>query len=255
MKKQTTKLQFSQVDLKTPGIRKAVEKAEKAVGKADEAKARLPSKKLRTKKAAAEAEGAKLRFGKKEITEEIKRPAAVKQKIIMKGAGVSASAKAHKEVSKYEDDNVGVKAANESAGVAEVAAQTADTVRYSHKMRNYKQAFKLEANADKANIKALYQKRLAENPRAAANPISRWRQKQAVKREYAAIKAGQASAGTAAASAVGRGAAATSAGKAVKETKDAGAIAAGFLKKHSPILLAIGSVAMVIVLISGSLSS
>ena len=165
MKKQTTKLRFSDADLGNPDIRKAADKAEKAVNKADEAKARLPSgTKLRTKKASAEAEGAKLRFGKKEITEEIKRPTAVKQKIIMKGAAVSASAKAHKEVAEYEDDNVGVQAVNETEGAAEAAAQTADTVRYSHKMRNYKQAAKLEAKADKANIEALYRKRMAENP-------------------------------------------------------------------------------------------
>ena len=253
MKKQTTKLRFSEADLESPGTRKA---AEKAVEKADEAKARLPSgTKLRTKKASAEAEGAKLRFGKKEITEEIKRPTALKQKIIMKGAVVSASAKTHKKVAEHEDDNVGVQAVNETEGAAEAAAQTADTVRYSHKVRGYKQAVKLEAKADKANIEALYQKRMAENPQAAANPISRWRQKQAVKKEYAAIKAGQASAGTAAASSVGGGGAAASAGKAVKETKDVGKIAIGFFKKNSHILLVIGSLAMIIFLVAGSLSS
>ena len=256
MKKQTTKLRFSDADLGNPDIWKAADKAEKAVNKADEAKARLPSgTKLRTKKASAEAEGAKLRFGKKEITEEIKRPTAVKQKIIMKGAAVSASAKAHKEVAEYEDDNVGVQAVNETEGAAEAAAQTADTVRYSHKMRNYKQAAKLEAKADKANIEALYRKRMAENPQAAANPISRWRQRQAVKKEYAAIKAGQASAGTAAASSVSGSTAAASAGKAVKETKDVGAIAANFFRQHSHLLLVIGSLALVIFLIAGSLSS
>ena len=253
MKKQTTKLRFSEADLESPGTRKA---AEKAVEKANEAKARLPSgTKLRTKKASAEAEGAKLRFGKKEITEEIKRPTAVKQKIIMKGAAVSASAKAHKEVAEYEDDNVGVQAVNETEGAAEAAAQTADTVRYSHKMRNYKQAAKLEAKADKANIEALYRKRMAENPQAAANPISRWRQRQAVKKEYAAIKVGQASAGTAAASSVSGSTAAASAGKAVKETKDVGAIAANFFRQHSHLLLVIGSLALVIFLVAGSLSS
>ncbi|MBR3164654.1 MAG: C40 family peptidase [Lachnospiraceae bacterium] len=96
---------------------------------------------------------------------------------------------------------------------------------------------------------------MAENPQAAANPISRWRQKQAVKKEYAAIKAGQASAGTAAASSVGGGGAAASAGKAVKETKDVGKIAIGFFKKNSHILLVIGSLAMIIFLVAGSLSS
>jgi len=256
MKKQTTKLRFSEADLESPDTRKSAEKAEKAVEKADEAKARLPSgTKLRSKKASAEAEGAKLRFGKKEITEEIKRPTAVKQKIIMKGAVVSASAKTHKKVAEHEDDNVGVQAVNETEGAAEAAAQTVDTVRYSHKVRGYKQAVKLEAKADKANIEALYQKRMAENPQAAANPISRWRQKQAVKKEYAAIKAGQASAGTAAASSVGGGGAAASAGKAVKETKDVGKIAIGFFKKNSHILLVIGSLAMIIFLVAGSLSS
>ena len=256
MKKQTTKLRFSEADLESPDTRKAAEKAEKAVEKADVAKARLPSgTKLRSKKASAEAEGAKLRFGKKEITEEIKRPIAVKQKIIMKGAVVSASAKTHKKVAEHEDDNVGVQAVNETEGAAEAAAQTVDTVRYSHKVRGYKQAVKLEAKADKANIEALYQKRMAENPQAAANPISRWRQKQAVKKEYAAIKAGQASAGTAAASSVGGGGAAASAGKAVKETKDVGKIAIGFFKKNSHILLVIGSLALVIFLVAGSLSS
>lgn len=256
MKKKTTKLRFSEADLESPDIRKAAEKAEKAVEKADEAKARLPSgTKLRTKKASAEAEGAKLRFGKKEIAEEIKRPTAVKQKIIMKGAAVSASAKAHKEVSEYEDDNVGVQAVNETEGAAEAAAQTADTVRYSHKVRNYKQAVKLEAKADRANIEALYRKRMAENPQAAANPISRWRQKQAVKKEYAALKAGQASAGTAAASSVSGGTAAASAGKAVKGTKDVGTIAANFFKQHSHILIVFGCLALVIFLVAGSLSS
>ena len=255
MKKQTTKLHFTGEDLRNETVKKAAEKADKAVGKADEAKARLPGRKLRTKKASAEAEGAKLRFGKKEIVEEVKAPTALKQKIIMKGAAVSASAKAHEAVSEYEDDNVGVEAANKVEGAAEAATQTADTVRYSHKLKSYKQAAKLEAKADKANIEALYQKRMAENPQAATNPISRWRQKQAVKKEYAAIKAGQASGGTAAASSVGGSKAAASAGKAAKKGKDIGTVATEFVKQHSHILLVIGSLALVIILISGSLSS
>lgn len=69
MKKQTTRLRFSDTDLENEAVKKAAEKAEKAAGRADEAKARLPSSKLRTKKASTEAEGAKLRFGKKEIVD------------------------------------------------------------------------------------------------------------------------------------------------------------------------------------------
>jgi hypothetical protein len=172
MKKQTTKLHFTGEDLRNESVKKAAEKAEKAAGKADEAKARLPSRKLRTKKASAEAEGAKLRFGKKEIVEEVKAPTALKQKVIMKGAVFSARAKVHQEVAEHEDDNVGVQAVNETEGAAETAAQTADTVRYSHKLKAYKQAAKLESRADKANIEALYKKRMTENPQSATNPTS-----------------------------------------------------------------------------------
>ena len=155
----------------------------------------------------------------------------------MKGAVFSATAKAHQEVAEHEDDNVGVQAVNETEGAVETAAQTADTVRYSHKLKADKQAAKLESRADKANIEALYKKRMAENPQAATNPISRWRQKQAVKKEYAAIKAGHASAGTAAASSVGSSGAAAGAGKAVKETKDIGTVFSEGREMRSSVLL------------------
>ena len=168
-----TKLHFTGEDLRNESVKKAAEKAEKAAGKADEAKARLPSRKLRTKKASAEAEGAKLRFGKKEIAEEVKTPTALKQKVIMKGAVFSATAKAHQEVAEHEDDNVGVQAVNETEGAVETAAQTADTVRYSHKLKADKQAAKLESRADKANIEALYKKRMAERIRSRGGGRSR----------------------------------------------------------------------------------
>ena len=254
MKKQTTRLSFTGDDLKNEAVKKAAEKAEKTADRADEAKARLPSRKLRTKKTSAQAEGAKLRFGRKEIVEEVKAPTALRQKLFIKGIVTAAAAKAHRPVAAYEDDNVGVQAVNETAQAAENAAQTVDTVRYSGKLRSYRRAVKLEAKADKANIKALYQKRMAENPQAATNPISRWRQKQAVKREYAAIKAGQASGGTAAASSVS-GSKAARAEKTTKKAKDIGTAATEFVKRHSNILLVVGVLAMVIVLISGSLSS
>ncbi|MCD8382350.1 MAG: NlpC/P60 family protein [Clostridiales bacterium] len=60
---------------------------------------------------------------------------------------------------------------------------------YSRKVKAYDKAAKLERKADKANIEALFQQELAENPGAASNPFSRWRQKQQIKKEYAAAKA------------------------------------------------------------------
>ena len=257
MKKHTTKLHFSDADLADTKVRKAAEKAEKAVDKADAAKARLPSDKLRSKRISTEAEGAKLRFGKKEIiTEEVKKPKAVGKKAAAKGTAATASGTVHKKAAEYEDDNVGVQAANETTGAAEAAVQTGDTVRYSHKLKTYNRAAKLETKADKANVEALYRKSVKDNPEAASNPISRWRQKQAIRKEYAAIKAGQGTAGTAASSAVGGSAgAAKTAGKAVKEGKDIGTLAVNFVKSHSHVLLIVGGLLMVILIVAGSISS
>ena len=258
MQTKTTKLRFSPDDLADTKVRRAAEKAEKAVEKADAAKARLPSKKLRTKTTTAQAQGEKLRFGKKEIVveETVKKPAAIGKKAAAKGAAASVSGAVHKQASEYQDDNVGVQAVNETTGAAEAAVQTGDTLRYSHKLKNYHHAEKLEARADKANVEALFQKEASKNPGAASNPFSRWRQKQAIRKEYAAMKAGKESAGTAASHAVGKGAeAAKSAGKAVKEGKSIGSCAVNFVKSHGHVLLMLGGLLLVILIVAGSISS
>ena len=258
MQTKTTKLRFSPDDLADAKVRRAAEKAEKAVEKADAAKARLPSKKLRTKTTTAQAQGEKLRFGKKEIVveETVKKPAAIGKKAAAKGAAASVSGAVHKQASEYQDDNVGVQAVNETTGAAEAAVQTGDTLRYSHKLKNYHHAEKLEARADKANVEALFQKEASKNPGAASNPFSRWRQKQAIRKEYAAMKAGKESAGTAASHAVGGGAkAAQGAGKAVKEGKNIGTWAVNFAKSHGHVFLVLGGLLLVILIVAGSISS
>ena len=246
MQTKTTKLRFSPDDLADAKVRRAAEKAEKAVEKADAAKARLPSKKLRTKTTTAQAQGEKLRFGKKEIVveETVKKPAVIGKKAAVKGAAASVSGTVHKQASEYQDDNVGVQAVNETTGAAEAAVQTGDTLRYSHKLKNYHHAEKLEARADKANVEALFQKE------------ARWRQKQAIRKEYAAMKAGKESAGTAASHAVGGGAkAAQGAGKAVKEGMNIGTWAVNFVKSHGHVLLVLGGLLLVILIVAGSISS
>jgi len=258
MQTKTTKLRFSPDDLADAKVRRAAEKAEKAVEKADAAKARLPSKKLRTKTTTAQAQGEKLRFGKKEIVveETVKKPAAIGKKAAAKGAAASVSGAVHKQASEYQDDNVGVQAVNETTGAAEAAVQTGDTLRYSHKLKNYHHAEKLEARADKANVEALFQKEASKNPGAASNPFSRWRQKQAIRKEYAAMKAGKESAGTAASHAVSGGAkAAQGAGKAAKEGKNIGTWAVNVVKSHGHVLLALGGLLLVILIVAGSISS
>lgn len=97
-------------------------------------------------------------------------------------------------MSEYEDDNIGVQAVQETTKAVESTAYTVDHAVYSHKLKSYDKAEKLVEKSDKANVNALYEKFKKDNPDAASNPISRWKQKQAIKKEYAAAKAGKGTA-------------------------------------------------------------
>lgn len=79
----------------------------------------------------------------------------------------------HHEIAENEDDNVGVQAAHQSEEFAEGAARTVSNVRYGHKLKAYQKAARLDRKADKANVEALYQQAVADNPEIASNPISR----------------------------------------------------------------------------------
>ena len=259
MKNKTTRVRFSKEDLALDNVQKAAEKAEKAADKADKAKARLPSQKkaaskLRTKKISAEAESAKLRFGTAEVSpvnlEGPKRPLAAVHK-----AGMTVSASAHAKTAEYENDNVGVEALNETEGMAETTGRTVQNLHYSRKLRQYEKAEKLEAKADRANVDAMAEKAKAEDPASSTNPLSRWRQKQAIKQEYAAAKAGSSAAGGArsaegAAQATERGFAGIK-----KKAKDLGEKAFIAVKENPHIILIGGILAIIILVISSSLSS
>ena len=267
MKNKTTRVRFSKEDLALDDVQKSAEKAEKAVDKADKAKARLPSQKkaaskLRAKKISAEAESAKLRFGTAEVSpvelEGPKRPLSSVRK-----AGTAVSASAHAKTAEYENDNVGVEALNETEGMAETTGRTVQNLHYSRKLRQYEKAEKLEAKADRANIDAMAEKAKAEDPVSSTNPVSRWRQKQAIKQEYAAAKAGR-SAGTAAGSSTAGGArSAEGAAQATergfagikKKAKDLGEKAFIAVKENPHIILIGGILAIIVLVISSSLSS
>lgn len=100
----------------------------------------------------------------------------------------------HHEIAENEDDNVGVQAAHQSEEFAEGAAQTVSNVRYGHKLKAYQKAARLDRKADKANVEALYQQAVTDKPEIASNPISRWKQRQEIKKQYYTAKAAQGAA-------------------------------------------------------------
>lgn len=192
MQKKTTRLRFTDEELENSRVRKAATKAEKAVEKADKAKEKIPARrKLVSDAEKASVRSEKLRFGKAEISvEKVAKPSKGKL-LATRGSAVAVSSNVHKQIAQNEDDNVGVQSTHQSEELAETAIYAVDHAGYSKKLKAYNKAEQLEKRADKANIDALYENQRASNPDSSTNPISRWRQKQEIKKEYAAARVGK----------------------------------------------------------------
>lgn len=254
MAKRPTRLRFTEDDLADSRVKKAADRADKAVDKAEKATDKLASKKAKPKlKLETDAAGsrkAKLRFEKAEFTE-IERPSVAKH-MASRGAAVTLTSKAHRAVSEYEDDNIGVQAVQETTKAVESTAYTVDHAVYSHKLKAYDKADKLVEKSDKANVNALYEKFKKDNPDARSNPFSRWQQKRAIKKEYAAAKSGKNTASTTASASKGAGKAT---GKAAQGVKNITEKVSEFCTTHSKTILFVLIAGLLFMILSGMFSS
>ncbi|MDY4054007.1 MAG: NlpC/P60 family protein [Blautia sp.] len=207
-------------------------------------------KKKESAKTRQEAESAAKRKGKLKFENaDGKKPDKPGRKVIHAPADM-ASVKVHQLVhASNEDNNTGVQSAEFAEGAGETSLHVASNAKYSHKLHKYKKAERLEKKADKTQIEELFQKSLKENPEAASNVFSRWRQKQEIKKEYAAMKAGKSEAQAA----YRTGSTVTS--RVKKEFEDLTAKAFQYVTEHSHIIIVILGAALLILLISGMLSS
>lgn len=156
------------------------------------------------------------------------------------------SAKAHQTVRNADqDNNSGVEAAHFTEGSAEGAARAGSRFQYGRKLRQYKKLERLEKKADKDAVDSIFAERMKSDPQAGSNFFSRWRQKQAIKKEYAAAKAGAA--------AVENTAAGTA--KAAQGTASMTEKAFQFVQSHSHIIIGIAAVGLLVLVIAGSVSS
>lgn len=249
MVKKPTRLQFSEEDLSDSHVRKAAERAEKVADKAekafDKASAGSRKSKLRSENDISRVRKEKLRFKKADTEMDVTKPS---RNMLSRASGAAVSSKAHKSVSEYEEDNVGIQAAHQSEEALESAAYAADHMLYSKKLKTYNKADKLVKKSDAANVDVLYEKFRKEHPTSSTNPLSRWKQKQAIKKEYIASKAAKSSVGKA-------GAASKGTGKAAKSTKSIADTVVKFAKAHSKVLLMILVFALLLMAIAGAFSS
>ena len=161
-------------------------------------------------------------------------------------AADALSAKAHQGVRNADqDNNSGVEAAHFTEGSAEGAARAGSRFQYGRKLRQYKKLERLEKKADKDAVDSIFAERMKADPQAGSNLFSRWRQKQAIKKDYAAAKAGAAAAENTAAGTA----------KAAQGTASITEKAFQFVQSHSHIIIGIAAVGLLVLVIAGSVSS
>ena len=215
------RLRFTEEERADPALEKPIRKAEKAAVKADKAQAKIPKKQVKR----AEVDPKTGKVTTKLVLEDKPRPPSKLSHTVRDAPGNAVAGKLHQEIRTTEDDNVGVESAHKSEEAVETGVHLAREGYRSHKLKPYRKAAQAERKLEKANIEALFQKSVYENPAAASNPLSRWQQKQQIKKQYAAAKRAAQSGGSAAG-------AAQKTGKAAKTVKEKAQQAGAYVMRH-----------------------
>ena len=215
------RLRFTEEERADPALEKPIRKAEKAAAKADKAQAKIPKKQVKR----AEVDPKTGKVTTKLVLEDKPRPPSKLSHTVRDAPGNAVAGKLHQEIRKTEDGNVGVESAHKSEEAVETGVHLAREGYRSHKLKPYRKAAQAERKLEKANIEALFQKSVYENPAAASNPLSRWQQKQQIKKQYAAAKRAAQSGGSAAG-------AAQKTGKAAKTVKEKAQQAGAYVMRH-----------------------
>ena len=222
MKTKNPRLHFTDEERASPELKKPIRKADKAADRVEAAKRKVH-----------------LRFDE----DAPKAPSKLSHEV-QKAPGKLVAEEAHRQVREAEDDNAGVQAAHGAEQTAESALHMGESAYHAHKLKPYRDVAKAEQRLEQANVDALYQRSVKENPQAASNPISRFRQKQIIRKQYAAAKSGKAAEQTV------RGAA-----KATQQTAKAAEKAGTFVKKHGKGFMVVGILAVMVIMLMNSLSS
>ena len=234
------RLHFTDEERSDPALEKPIRKADRAAAKADRAQAKIPKKQVRQK--TVDPKTGKVTT--KLVLEDKKKPPSKLSHAVRDAPGDAALGKLHKEIRETEQDNVGVESAHRSEETAETGVRLVREGYRSHKLKPYRKAAQAEQKLEKANVNALYQKSLRENPQLASNPISRWQQKQAIKKEYAAAKRAGNTANTV-----------KKTGKAAKTVKEKAQQAGAFIMRHKKGFLLVGAIFLLICLLLNTMSS
>ena len=216
-----------------------------------EATAERLSDKLRPERQSTKAARGKLRIEVTEVTAQ-KPGAGGRAAVNAPAAALYAARNTVRDAVGRSDNEVegnsGADALQSGESTVRNTGNLVNNRQYSHKLKQYDKAARLERKSDNANVEALYQRERHNDPSPSSNPISRWRQKQELKKRYMEAKAS----GRAGASASGAAKGGKKTAEGTKSVVDKGI---EFVKEHPKAILIAGVLGLLIMLIAGMFSS
>ena len=193
--KREPRLQFSDADLAEPKLEKPIKRVKKAAARADKAQAKIPKKTVVKKERGFDPATGKVKTQLRFEEVDKKKPASKLTHAVQDAPANFVLSQVHREVRQSEDDNVGVEAAHKVEQTVESGERLVQSAHRAHQLKPYRAAIRAEKKLERANLDALQKK--AEIDRPTSNPVSKWQQKQAIKKQYAAAKHNQAAQTTA----------------------------------------------------------
>ena len=193
--KREPRLQFSDADLAEPKLEKPIKRVKKAVAKADKAQAKIPKKTVAKKERGFDPATGKVKTQLRFEEVDKKKPPSKLTHAVQDAPANFVLSQVHREVRQSEDDNVGVEAAHKVEQAVESGGRLVQSVHRAHQLKPYRAAIRAEKKLERANLDALQKKAEIDSP--TSNPVSKWQQKQAIKKQYAAAKHNQAAQTTA----------------------------------------------------------
>lgn len=193
--KREPRLQFSDADLAEPKLEKPIKRVKKAAARADKAQAKIPKKTVVKKERGFDPATGKVKTQLRFEEVDKKKPTSKLTHAVQDAPANFVLSQVHREVRQSEDDNVGVEAAHKVEQTVESGERLVQSAHRAHQLKPYRAAIRAEKKLERANIDALQKK--AEIDRPTSNPVSKWQQKQAIKKQYAAAKHNQAAQTTA----------------------------------------------------------
>lgn len=193
--KREPRLQFSDADLAEPKLEKPIKRVKKAEAKADKAQAKIPKKTVVKKERGFDPATGKVKTQLRFEEVDKKKPPSKLTHAVRDAPANLILSQVHREVRQSEDDNVGVEAAHKVEQAVESGGRLVQSAHRAHQLKPYRAAIRVEKKLERANLDALQKKAEIDSP--TSNPVSKWQQKQAIKKQYAAAKHNQAAQTTA----------------------------------------------------------